>query len=293
LRGDDLILPADRRGKIILTSASPRTGAAWTSTGTPHEPRGLEHPPSARSASCRSRRSWRACYAVTCAGPAPRRTGGCSVAPAAACSASRFTAAPGTPPARPRSARSWPPRPWPAALSLWLNATRAPAEVAARAGNSARVLHDVYLRCTDGQDDIISQRIEDALAAGATAACSSRSVITSGSAHRRFRPDPVRIYVRELVPRPGHGPRPPGPAGSHHHINTPAVTGVSAVQSASESLSAETGSRPDPAHTSPTDHSRRSDEPLPLTPRAGDANPASPALGCGMCGRCWVRTNVG
>ena len=32
-----------------------------------------------------------------------------------------------------------------AALSLWLNATGAPAEVAARAGNSARVLHEVYL----------------------------------------------------------------------------------------------------------------------------------------------------
>src|SRR5258708_18503274 len=37
-----------------------------------------------------------------------------------------------------------------AALSLWLNASGAPAEVAARAGNSARVLHEVYLHCTDG-----------------------------------------------------------------------------------------------------------------------------------------------
>ena len=39
-----------------------------------------------------------------------------------------------------------------AALSLWLNATGPPAEVAARAGNSARVLLSVYLHCTDGQD---------------------------------------------------------------------------------------------------------------------------------------------
>ena len=38
-----------------------------------------------------------------------------------------------------------------AALSLWLNASGAPAEVAARAGTSARVLHEVYLHCTDGQ----------------------------------------------------------------------------------------------------------------------------------------------
>jgi len=35
-----------------------------------------------------------------------------------------------------------------AALSLWLNASGAPAEVAARAG-SVRALHDVYLHCID------------------------------------------------------------------------------------------------------------------------------------------------
>src|SRR6266567_5303226 len=39
LRRADLILPARGRGKIILTAACPRTGAAWTSTGTPFEPR--------------------------------------------------------------------------------------------------------------------------------------------------------------------------------------------------------------------------------------------------------------
>ena len=50
-----------------------------------------------------------------------------------------------------------------AALSLWLNATGAPAEVAARAGNSVHVLQDVYAHCTDGREDLISQRIEDAL----------------------------------------------------------------------------------------------------------------------------------
>jgi hypothetical protein len=50
-----------------------------------------------------------------------------------------------------------------AALSLWLNATGAPAEVAARAGNSVHVLQDVYAHCTDGREDLISQQIEDAL----------------------------------------------------------------------------------------------------------------------------------
>ena len=38
-----------------------------------------------------------------------------------------------------------------AGLSLWLNATGAPAGVAARAGNSARVLRDVCLHCIDSQ----------------------------------------------------------------------------------------------------------------------------------------------
>ena len=50
-----------------------------------------------------------------------------------------------------------------AALSLWLDATGAPAEVAARAGNSVHVLQDVYTHCTDGREDLISQQIEDAL----------------------------------------------------------------------------------------------------------------------------------
>ena len=38
-----------------------------------------------------------------------------------------------------------------AALSLSLNASGAPAEVAVRRGASARVLHEVYLHCTDGR----------------------------------------------------------------------------------------------------------------------------------------------
>jgi hypothetical protein len=49
---------------------------------------------------------------------------------------------------------------------LWLNATGAPAEVAAPAGNSARVLHEVYLHCIGSQEDAVSRRIEDALNGG-------------------------------------------------------------------------------------------------------------------------------
>jgi hypothetical protein len=48
-------------------------------------------------------------------------------------------------------------------LSRWLNATGAPAEVAARAGNSVRVLQAVYAHCIDGREQANSRQIEDAL----------------------------------------------------------------------------------------------------------------------------------
>jgi hypothetical protein len=50
-----------------------------------------------------------------------------------------------------------------AALSLWLNATAEPARVAARAGNSVCVLHDVYTHCISGHDGTANRQIEQAL----------------------------------------------------------------------------------------------------------------------------------
>ena len=85
LRLDDLILPSYGRGTIILTAACPRTGTAWTSTGTPHEPRGLKHRPDGTIRVIPLPPSRPACFASTCASSAPPRTGGCSVAPAGAC----------------------------------------------------------------------------------------------------------------------------------------------------------------------------------------------------------------
>jgi hypothetical protein len=75
-----------------------------------------------------------------------------------------------------------------AALSLWLNATGAPAQVAARAGNSVRVLHAVYPRCLRGQEDVVSRQIEEAL----HRACPSLPVTASGPPNRLLCPDPVR-----------------------------------------------------------------------------------------------------
>ena len=122
-----------------------------------------------------------------------------------------------------------------AALSLWLNASGTPAEVAARAGNSARVLHEVYLHCTDGQENAVSQRIEDALNAGTGIAHASPRAKASGYTHRRHRPKPCPLSVREPARSPAHSPRKPGPAAPQHDMQAPAHTGVSAVQKAFQS----------------------------------------------------------
>lgn len=96
-----------------------------------------------------------------------------------------------------------------AALSLWLNATGEPAEVAARAGNSARVLHDTYLHCIDTRQDLVSQRIEDALDAGTRGSRPPQDGEASGYTHRRHHPRPCPPYVRNRfpVPRTAHGRR--------------------------------------------------------------------------------------
>jgi hypothetical protein len=57
-------------------------------------------------------------------------------------------------------------------------------QVAARAGTSTRGLHDVYVHCISGQDDTVSQRIEDALDPGAQRA----TVITVRESKRLYAP---------------------------------------------------------------------------------------------------------
>jgi hypothetical protein len=87
-----------------------------------------------------------------------------------------------------------------AALSLWLNATGAPAEVAAPAGNSVHVLQDVYAHCVDGRDEVISRQFEEALDPDSSTGQRSRYVTASGLLHRRHRPDPVsNMSVNDLA----------------------------------------------------------------------------------------------
>jgi integrase len=256
LRREDLIVPAHGRGTIILAAACPRSGTAWTSTGTPFEPRGLKHRPDGTirvvpipTVLVRILHGHLRDHGTTPDGRLFRGTRGGMLSESAygrTWHAAR-RAALGPELAATALAR----RPYDlrhAALSLWLNATGAPAEVAARAGNSTRVLHDVYLHCLDSQQDHISQQIEDALDADASSQPASQCVKASGYTHRRLHPRPCPLCVRKPVPGPAHSPRPPGPADPRHQVQTPALTRVSAAQMVSESVSANITGRPDPAH---------------------------------------------
>ena len=201
VRRKDLILPAQGRGTIILATACPRSGTAWTSTGGPHEARGLKHrpdgtvrvipiPPVLVRILHRHLRG----HGTTPDGRLFRgaRGGMLSESVYGRTWHAARQAALGPELAATALAR----RPYDlrhAALSLWLNATGAPAEVAARAGNSARVLHDVYLHCIDSQQDHLSQQIEDALDADASHRPSSQRVKASGYTDRRLHPGPCPL----------------------------------------------------------------------------------------------------
>ena len=200
LRQADLMLPPHGRGKLTLTGACPRTGSAWTSTGTPYEPRGLKHRPDGTvrvvpvpPVLVGLLRQHLREYGTAPDGRLFRGARGGMLSESTydrAWHAARDIALGPELAATPLARRPYDLRH--AALSLWLNATGAPAEVAARAGNSVHVLEDVYAHCVDGRDEVISRQIEDALDPYSSTRHRSRCVTASGYTHRRHRPDPVR-----------------------------------------------------------------------------------------------------
>ena len=68
------------------------------------------------------------------------------------------------------------------------------------------------LHCIDGREQVISQQIEDALDSAPGVLHRSRCVTASGYTHRRHRPRPCPLSVREPARSPAPSPRKPGPA---------------------------------------------------------------------------------
>ena len=226
LRRSDLVLPSYGWGNLILAHACPRTGSAWTSNGRPHELRGLKHRPNGTIRAvpippilaallrrhCREfgtapdGRLFRGMLSESLYGRVWHTARRAALGPALAV----------TPLARrPYDLRH-------AALSLWLTASGAPAEIAARAGNSVHVLQTVYAHCIDGHADIVSQQIEHALGPQDP----SPRAPASGSTNRHHRPNSVRHMS-------AHGPhRTPRhqPSSRRTRTHLPVTKGVYAGQ---------------------------------------------------------------
>ena len=171
LRASSCTLPARGWGQLTLTASLPRSARAWTGNGTPREPRGLKHRPEG---------------AIRTVPIPPQLAGllrwhlrafGC------AADGRLFQGARGGPLSESLYGRIWHQartaampedgtgtqpvrRPYDlrhAALSLWLASGAPPAEIAARAGHSVRVLLTLYAHCIPGCDQIASQHIDRAL----------------------------------------------------------------------------------------------------------------------------------
>ena len=173
LRASSCALPSSGWGQLTLTASLPRSARAWTGNGAPREPRGLKHRPEG------------AIRTVPIPPQLARllrwhlRAFGC------AADGRLFRGARGGPLSESLYGRTWHQaraaaipadgtgaqpvrRPYDlrhAALSLWLASGAPPAEIAARAGHSVRVLLTIYAQCIPGCDLIASQHIDRALRA--------------------------------------------------------------------------------------------------------------------------------
>ena len=230
LRLADCDLPGSGWGVLRLAAATPRTAAAWTSSGTSYEQRGLKHRPDGAvrmvpappvlAAMLRAH--------VTAYGTAPdgrlfygARGGPLSGSVYGRAWQSARTFALGPELAASGLAR----RPYDlrhAALSLWLNAGGDPTQIAARAGNSVAVLLTVYTHCIHGRDSLLNQQIDHVLepfsgpgpcpSVEEPAACTDRATMQKPAvtpAARQPRDDCGRrpLCVRDFPARLADGPQ--------------------------------------------------------------------------------------
>ena len=239
LRLADCHLPHHGWGTLTLTRATPRIAKAWTGTGSSHEQRGLKHRPegSVRTVPIppvlvAMLRHHLRCYGTTADGCLFCGTRGGPLSESSygrtwhvARTQALGPAAAATPLARrPYDLRH-------AALSLWLNAGAAPAQIAQRAGHSITVLLAVYAHCIDGQDDITNRQIERTL----NARNQTHHRTASGSTNRRYRPDPVRHMS---VPGPHSRARTAGRQALRAHSQNPSVPSPTIVSADQGTLGA-------------------------------------------------------
>jgi len=231
LRAGDCHLPARRWGTLTLDATLPRTGSAWTGNGTPHEHRGLKHRPagSIRQVPIPPQliTLLRGHVSRHGTGPdgllfrSPRggvlREGRYSAAWQAARLAALGPDLTATPIARrPYDLRH-------AALSLWLAAGVSPADIAARAVNSSRVVLDTYTHQINGHDQHANDLISHALNPGGPARPWPVRGKADGARNRRGARMPVRYMSVNPGKRPASGPQnPAAPAVRHRRTGRPA-----------------------------------------------------------------------
>jgi hypothetical protein len=163
--------PLTRLGPPDPHGVPSRSARAWTGNGTPREPRGLKHRPKGaiRTVPVPPQLARLLRWHLHTYGSAPdgRLFQGSRGGPVSESLCGRIwhqaraAAMPGDgtgtqPVRRPYDLRH-------AALSLWLASGAPPAEIAARAGHSVRVVLTIYAHCIPGCDQIASQHIEQAL----------------------------------------------------------------------------------------------------------------------------------
>lgn len=167
-------LPAKGWGRLDLEGSAPRAGGQWTDDGAAHEDRSLKHrskktvrpvpiPPelvtllrehideygtTADGRLFRSRRAGAGLLSESTFGTVWKNARAKALGEKAATKLAR----------RPYDLRH-------AGISLALSAGLDPAEIAERAGNSVKVLLDVYAKCIDGKSAAQNKKIDDALAA--------------------------------------------------------------------------------------------------------------------------------
>jgi integrase len=170
LSASSCTLPSRGWGQLTLTGSLPRSARAWTGNGTPREPRGLKHRPEGaiRTVPIPPQLARLLRWHLRAFGCAEdgRLFRGARGGPLSESlygriwHQARAAAIPGQagtqPVRRPYDLRH-------AALSLWLASGAPPAEIAARAGHSVRVLLTIYAHGIPGCDQIASQHIEQAL----------------------------------------------------------------------------------------------------------------------------------